>query len=38
MGVTGPHLNVIKLRPPLPFTVDNANEALDVLDRCLREL
>ena len=38
MGVTGPHLNVVKLRPPLPFTSANADQALEVLDRCLGEL
>ena len=35
MGVTGDHGNVLKVRPPLPFSCDNANHALEVLDRCL---
>ena len=32
IGVTGPHGNVLKLRPPLPFSAENADEALAVLD------
>jgi 4-aminobutyrate aminotransferase-like enzyme len=35
MGVTGDHGNVLKVRPPLPFSCDNANHALEVLDGCL---
>ncbi len=35
MGLTGSHGNVLKVRPPLPFTSENANHALEVLDQCL---
>jgi 4-aminobutyrate aminotransferase-like enzyme len=35
MGLTGNHGNVLKLRPPLPFSRDNADHALEVLDLCL---
>ena len=38
MGLTGNHGNVLKLRPPLPFSRDNADQALEVVDGCLREL
>jgi 4-aminobutyrate aminotransferase-like enzyme len=36
MGMTGPHGNVLKIRPPLPFGREHADHALDVLDGCLR--
>jgi 4-aminobutyrate aminotransferase-like enzyme len=38
MGLTGTHGNVLKLRPPLPFSCDNADHALEVIDGCLRAL
>ncbi len=38
MGLTGSHGNVLKLRPPLPFTCDNADHALEVVDGCLRAM
>ena len=38
MGVTGSHGNVLKVRPPLPFTRNNADHALEVLDGRLRAL
>jgi 4-aminobutyrate aminotransferase-like enzyme len=38
MGLTGEHGNVLKLRPPLPFSRDNADHALEVVDRCLRAM
>jgi len=38
MGLTGSHGNVLKLRPPLPFTRDNADQALEVVDGCLRAM
>ena len=38
MGLTGIHGNVLKLRPPLPFSCDNADHALEVIDGCLRAL
>ena len=28
--------NVLKLRPPLPFSRDNADHALEVIDACLK--
>jgi 4-aminobutyrate aminotransferase-like enzyme/Ser/Thr protein kinase RdoA (MazF antagonist) len=36
-GTDGPHHNVIKLRPPLVFTSEDAEFFLNVLDRILRE-
>jgi 4-aminobutyrate aminotransferase-like enzyme len=38
MGLTGTHGNALKLRPPLPFSCDNADHALEVIDGCLRAL
>ena len=38
MRLTGNHGNVLKLRPPLPFSCDNADHALDVVDGCLRAM
>jgi len=38
MGLMGRHGNVLKLRPPLPFSRDNADHALEVIDGCLRDL
>jgi len=38
MGLTGDHGNVLKLRPPLPFSQDNADHALEVVDGCLRSM
>jgi 4-aminobutyrate aminotransferase-like enzyme len=36
MGLMGNHSNVLKLRPPLPFSRDNADHALEVIDACLK--
>jgi 4-aminobutyrate aminotransferase-like enzyme len=36
MGLMGSHGNVLKMRPPLPFGRDNADHALEVIDKCLR--
>lgn len=30
--------NVIKLKPPLIITMDQAKEAMDILERCFREV
>jgi 4-aminobutyrate aminotransferase-like enzyme len=38
MGLMGSHGNVLKLRPPLPFSRDNADHALEVVDACLRAI
>ena len=38
MGLMGNHGNVLKLRPPLPFSRDNADHALEVVDACLRAM
>ncbi len=37
VGLTGRHDNVLKLRPPLVFTEDNARQLVDALDRSLHE-
>ncbi len=34
----GPHDNVLKLRPPMPFSKANAEQLLDTLDTCLAQL
>jgi len=36
MGLMGNHSNVLKMRPPLPFSRDNADQALEVIDACLK--
>ncbi|MBW1844070.1 MAG: aminotransferase class III-fold pyridoxal phosphate-dependent enzyme [Deltaproteobacteria bacterium] len=36
MGLMGTHGNVLKLRPPLPFSRANADHALEVIDACLK--
>jgi len=38
MGLMGNHGNVLKMRPPLPFSCDNADHALEVVDACLRAM
>jgi len=35
IGVTGRHGNVIKIRPPLPFSRDNVDLLMDKLDIAL---
>lgn len=36
IGTDGPHHNVLKIRPPMPFDKDNAAELLAALDQVLR--
>jgi 4-aminobutyrate aminotransferase-like enzyme len=36
MGLMGTHGNVLKMRPPLPLSRDNADHALEVIDGCLK--
>ena len=38
MGLMGKHGNVLKLRPPLPFSRENADHALEAIDGCLRAM
>ena len=38
IGTDGCHHNVLKIRPPMPFNEENANELLDGLDRALQQL
>lgn len=38
MSKIGKHDNVLKMRPPMPFSTDNADQLLETLDECLREL
>ncbi len=35
---TGPHNNVLKLRPPMVFSRDNVDQLVEALDRTLREV
>ena len=37
IGTTGAHENVLKLRPPMPFTREHADMLLTALDECLAE-
>ena len=38
IGTDGPHANVLKIRPPMPFNETDAEVLADTLDRVLREL
>jgi 4-aminobutyrate aminotransferase-like enzyme len=38
LGTDGPHHNVVKIRPPMPFTVGDANLLVEALDEALGEL
>jgi 4-aminobutyrate aminotransferase-like enzyme len=38
IGTDGPFHNVLKIRPPMPFDVDNANTLVTCLDAALREV
>ena len=37
LGTDGPHHNVLKIRPPMPFDTNNADALVDVLERVLIE-
>jgi 4-aminobutyrate aminotransferase-like enzyme len=37
LGTDGPHHNVIKIRPPMPFSAEDADELVDTLERILAE-
>ncbi|MGH7656304.1 MAG: aminotransferase class III-fold pyridoxal phosphate-dependent enzyme [Gemmatimonadaceae bacterium] len=38
LGTDGPHHNVVKIRPPMPFSNGDADELVATLDRILTEL
>jgi 4-aminobutyrate aminotransferase-like enzyme len=38
LGTDGPYHNVVKIRPPMPFSNDDADELVATLDRILTEL
>ena len=38
IGTDGPHHNVLKIRPPMPFNKDNAAELLTSLSQCLEKI
>ena len=38
LGTDGPHHNVIKIRPPMPFSIGDAELVVELLDDVLREL
>jgi 4-aminobutyrate aminotransferase-like enzyme len=38
VGSTGPDDNILKIRPPLVVTIDDADQIVDTLDASLREL
>ncbi|MEZ5798189.1 MAG: aminotransferase class III-fold pyridoxal phosphate-dependent enzyme [Paracoccaceae bacterium] len=37
MGVIGAGRNILKIRPPMPFSTENADMLMDALERALRE-
>jgi len=36
-GTVGPHRNIVKIRPPLPFGPDHADRLLETFDACLSD-
>ena len=38
LGTDGPYHNVVKIRPPMPFSAEDADLLVDALDRALGEL
>ena len=38
LSTDGPHENVLKIKPPLVFSKENADEVVDKLDLVLQEL
>jgi 4-aminobutyrate aminotransferase-like enzyme len=38
LGTDGPYHNVIKIRPPMPFTVDDADVFVEALEQSIAEL
>jgi 4-aminobutyrate aminotransferase-like enzyme len=38
LGTDGPFQNVIKIRPPMPFTREDGDHLVQVLDETLQEL
>ena len=38
IGTDGPDHNVLKIRPPMPFSSEDADRLMAVLDRVLSEL
>jgi 4-aminobutyrate aminotransferase-like enzyme len=36
LGLMGSHGNVLKMRPPLPISRENADQALEAIDAALR--
>jgi len=38
LGTDGPHHNVVKIRPPMPFSDQDADLLVGALDRILAEL
>ena len=38
LGTDGPYHNVVKIRPPMPFSAEDADLLVDALDRILAEL
>ena len=38
LGTDGPHHNVVKIRPPMPFEIDDADLLIDAFERAVREL
>ena len=38
LGTDGPYHNVVKIRPPMPFNIEDADLVVGALDRVLGEL
>ena len=37
LGTDGPHHNVVKIRPPMPFAAADADRLVETLDRIFAE-
>ena len=38
LGTDGPYHNVVKIRPPMPFEIEDANLLVDAFERVVREI
>src|SRR5262245_23457230 len=38
VGYEGRHVNIVKVRPPMPFQIEHADETVDAMDKALRAL
>ncbi len=38
VGYEGRHVNIVKVRPPMPFKIEHADQTVDAMDKALRAL